>query len=447
MPSLYTYTRNALVAAAMMAAGFSGMSFAQQAPLPPGTSSADAPKQTAQQSATPLTEAERMIALQNWDGAQKLLLPWVGAHPGDGRALFDLGYIADAQNHSDAAASYYRKSIEADPKQFEPKLSLGLLLAREDHPKEAEEQLNAAGNLLPNPPNPLAQAQAFRALARLERTHDPAAAKEHLLMALRLGPEQPDDVLLTAEIATANDDDETAEEAYRRVLAKQPESSAATAGLVHLLLKQKKYAEAEPLLRSALGRDPDDPALNSQLASTLTYEGKKDEALAVLEKLHQLKPDDPAIGGMLADAYTQNGNPEKAEPILVALLKKSPQNAELLSARGDNLLQQHRYPEAIVALQAALKVSPENADDWMSLAIAAAQAQQYQIVLDALSMRAKYAEENAGSNFLRATACDNLHRKKEAVEYYEKFLAVSAGKFPDQEWEAQHRLIALGKSN
>ena len=430
-----------------VAASFSGLIFAQQAPLPPGTSSPDAPTRAKQESASPLTEAESLIALQNWEGAQKRLLPWVSAHPADARALFDLGYIADAQNHPDAAVSSYRKSIDADPKMFEPRLSLGLLLAREDHLKEAEEQLNAAGNLLPNPPNPLAQAQVFRALARLERTSDPAAARAHLIMALRLGPEQPDDVLLTAEIATANDDDETAEEAYRRVLGKQPESSAATAGLVRLLLKQKKYSEAEPLLRSALGRDPDDPALNAQLASTLTYEGKNEEALALLEKLHALKPEDPAVGGMLADAYTQGGNPEKADPILVELLKESPNNPELLSARGDNLLKQHRYPEAITVLQAAVKLSPEDADDWMNLAIAAAQTQQNQVVLDALSMRAKFADENAGSDFLRATAYDKLHQRKLAVEYYQKFLVVSAGKFPDQEWEAQHRLIALGKSN
>jgi len=426
----------------------SGAARAQLTPLPPGTSAPDTPAKTAQAAAsTPISEAEGNISLQNYDGARKLLLPWISAHPADARAVFDLGYIEDAENHPDAAISYYKKAIQADPKQFEARLSLGLILARQEHSQEALEQLTAAVALEPDPPNPGAQAQAFRALARLERTSDPAAAKQHLLEALRLGPEQPDDVLLTAEIASANDDDETAETAYRRVLAKQPESSAATAGLAHLLLKQKKYAEVEPLLRAAIARDPDDPALNSQLASTLTYEGKQDEAIAVLEKLHKLKPDDPVIGEMLVDAYTREGSPEEADPILVELLKKSPQNADLLSARGENLLQEHRYPEAITALQAALKVNPENADDWMSLAIAASQAKEYQLVLKSLSMRAKYAEENAGSYFFRATAYDNLHQKKEAVEYYERFLATSAGKFPDQEWEAQHRLIALGKSN
>jgi tetratricopeptide (TPR) repeat protein len=417
---------------------------AQQAPLPPGTSAPDeAPKPSRDAAAGPLADAEGDIALQNFAQARTLLLPWLSAHPEDARALFDLGYLEDAEEHPDAAVADYKKSIEADPKRFESRLSLGLLLARQGRPQEAQEQLTAAVALQPDPPNAAAQEQAYRALARLERAADPAAAKEHLLDALRLGPEQPDDLLLTAEIATANEDDETAEAAYRQLLARQPESSDAAAGLVHLLLKEKKYAEAEPLLRTALSRDPDNPALNSQLASALTYEGKRDEAIRVLEKLCALKPDDPLIGGMLADAYTQNGNPEKGDPILADLLRKYPQNPDILNSRAENLLQQHRYDEAIPAFQAALKLSPENAEDWMELAIAASMGKQYALVLEALSARAKFAEENAGSNFLRATAYDNLHRKKEAVEYYKKFLAVSAGKFPDQEWEAQHRLIAL----
>jgi tetratricopeptide (TPR) repeat protein len=421
---------------------------AQQAPLPPGTSIPDAtPKAPPAPATTPLADAESDIALQNYDKARGLLLPWLSAHPNDAQALFDLGYIDDAESHPDSAIANYKKSIEADPKRFESRLSLGLLLARQGQSPEAQEQLTTAVTLTPDPPNPAIQAKAFRALARIERTNDPAAAKEHLLDALHLGPEQPDDLLLTAEIATANEDDETAEAAYRQVLVKQPESSEATAGLVHLLLKEKKYAEAEPLLRTAIGRDPDNPALNSQLASTLTYEGKKDEALTLIEKLHTLKPDDPLIGGMLADAYIQNGNPEKGEPILVDLLKKYPQNADLINSWAESLLQQHRYPEAIAAFQSALKLSPENAEDWMDLAIAASQDKKYTLVLQSLSTRAKFADENAGSTFLQATAYDNLHQNKEAVEYYKKFLAVSAGKFPDQEWQAQHRLIALEKSN
>jgi hypothetical protein len=43
-----------------------------------------------------------------------------------------------------------------------------------------------------------------------------------------------------------------------------------------------------------------------------------------------------------------------------------------------------------------------------------------------------------------ATAYDNLHQRKSAAEYYQKFLAAAQGNFPDQEWQAKHRLVALG---
>jgi hypothetical protein len=36
-----------------------------------------------------------------------------------------------------------------------------------------------------------------------------------------------------------------------------------------------------------------------------------------------------------------------------------------------------------------------------------------------------------------------LKAVKQAVEYYQRFLAADAGKLPDQEWQARHRLIAL----
>jgi hypothetical protein len=31
------------------------------------------------------------------------------------------------------------------------------------------------------------------------------------------------------------------------------------------------------------------------------------------------------------------------------------------------------------------------------------------------------------------------------VGYYQRFLAAAQGKFPDQEWQAKHRLAALAK--
>jgi hypothetical protein len=36
-----------------------------------------------------------------------------------------------------------------------------------------------------------------------------------------------------------------------------------------------------------------------------------------------------------------------------------------------------------------------------------------------------------------------LHDWPDAITNYEKFLSVAEGKYPDQEWQAKHRLIAI----
>jgi tetratricopeptide (TPR) repeat protein len=416
---------------------------AQSAPLPPGTSM-DEPAQ-GQSANDPLSKAESAIEEKNFEQARALLDAYLSAHPDAARALFDRGYIEDAQGKDEAAVVYYRKAIAADPKQFESRLALGLILASQGKPQDAREQLEAATRLEPNPPNPAVKAQAFRNLAQLERSSDPDAAKQALLQALSLSPETPADTLLTGEIAEAEDDEVSAETAYRRVLNQQPDSSAATAGLSHVLIAQQKYADAEPLIKAALKRDPDDPALNAQLASVLNAEGKQDEAVSVLEKLHQQQPGDASINNMLADIYTQNGAADKADPLYVELLKSSPDDPTLLTARGENLIRQQRFAEAVTVLQKSVHLKPNNGDAWSSLAFAASESHQYQLVLDSLSARSKYLQETPATYFLWATAYDNLHHTKEAAENYHKFLAAANGKFPDQEWQAKHRLVALGK--
>jgi tetratricopeptide (TPR) repeat protein len=419
---------------------------AQAPQLPPGTSDTEAQPGSAQAAAQtgPLAEAEAAIDDKNYDKARGLLDSYLSAHANDARALFDRGYCDDAQGHDETAKGYYRKAISADPQQFEARMALGLILAAEGA-SDAAQELEAAVALEPNPPNPAAKAQAYRALAKLLRQSDPDTAKQALLEALKLSPETVGDTLLTAEIADAEGDKDVAEQAYKRVLNLDPQSSPAVAGLTHLLLAEKKYSEAEPLLKSALVRDPDDPALNTQYAALLAAEGKQDEAVAALEKLHQLEPKDRAIAMMLADAYAGGQDYEKADAIYANLLASSPNDAELISARGQVLIREQKYAEALELFQRAVKIRPEDADAWGGIAFAASETHQYGVELDALTMRSKYAAETPGTYFLWATASDNLHHIKQAVEYYHLFLKTAQGKFPDEEWQAKQRLALLEK--
>jgi tetratricopeptide (TPR) repeat protein len=432
------------IAALSAALLFPAVLHAQTTPLPPGTSDTEPAPAAANQQNGPLAEVEAAIDDKNYDKARSLLDTYLSAHATDARALFDRGYCDDAQGHANSAEGWYRKAIAADPQQFESHMALGLLLAEQNSP-DARAQLETAVSLDPNPPNPAAKAQAYRTLASLLRSSDPDTAKADLLAALKLTAETPDDTLLTAEIAEAEGDSDIAEQAYRRVLNVQPESSAAIAGLTHILLAEKKYADAEPLIHTALLRDPDDPALNAQYAALLSAQGKTDEATATLEKLHQLQPQNKQISNMLADAYMQTGNLEKADAVYANLLTSSPNDPDLLSARGQVLIREQKYPEALALFQHAVKIRPEDADAWGGIAFAASKTGDPSLELDALATRSKYAAETPATYFLFATAHDKLHHIKQAVEYYHLFLTSALGKFPDEEWQAKQRLAVLEK--
>lgn len=255
-----------------------------------------------------VAQAEAAIVKSDWKAAEAALTPWVAAHSTDARALFDAGYVADAEDRRDDAAALYRRAIEADPTSFEAHVSLGLLLARQGKPDEARPELAAATALDAGDAGPAVKARAWRALARIDRASDPAQASNDLLEALKLTPETLDDTLLAAGLADDAGQYEVAEAAYRRVLAKDPKSAAANAGIAHLLIARKQFAEAEIMLRSALEQSPGDPALTAQLATVLAAQDKA-EALPLLEKLHTDHPGDPAICRMLAEVLAEWATP------------------------------------------------------------------------------------------------------------------------------------------
>jgi tetratricopeptide (TPR) repeat protein len=390
----------------------------------------------------PVANAEADLVKADWKAAQAKLEPWLAAHPADARALFDLGYATDAENRLDDAVSLYRRAVEADPQSFLAHLSLGLLLARQNKPDDARPELAAATSLDPGDAGPAMKARAWRALARIDRNSDPTEASNDLLEALKLTPETVDDTLLAANLADQAGESAAAETAYRRVLAKDAKSAPANAGLAHVLIARKQYPEAETLLRAALDQSPDDPTLTAQLAAVLAAQDKA-EALPLLQKLHDAHPGDPAITRMLAEVLAEAGDAVGSDLLYIGLLKANPNNPDLLIDHGQNLTRQLKFDQAFAAFDKATQLDPANGDGWSGLAFAASRTNQPSITLHALTMRSKYLPEVSATYFLWATAYDTLHQRSAAVSYYRRFLDSSAGKFPDQEWQARQRIKLL----
>ena len=393
--------------------------------------------------------AEAAAASSDWKTAETKLSTWLAGHPQDARALFDAGYVADAQNRLDDAANFYRRAIVANPKSLEAHLSLGLLLARQGKQDEARPELVTATTLDPGEAGPALKARAWRALAEIDRPGpghhgDAAAATDDLLEALKLTPETPADTLLAANLAEQAGKYDVAETAYKRLLAKDPKSEAANAGMGHLLIVQKQYGEAETFLKGALEKLPDNPALTAQLAAVLTAQDKA-EALPLLQKLHAAHPDDGTITGMLAEVLAIAGDFAGSDGLYVKLLAATPNDADLLVAHAQNLVRMGKDTEAVAAFDKATRIDPSNSNGWSGLAFAASKIKQPTITLHALSMRSKLLPDNASTYFLWATSYDTLHQKAQAVVFYHHFLEAAAGKYPNQEWQARQRLQLLEK--
>ncbi len=427
----------ALVSPFIAAQSFSPSPAAPQSP-------AKTPAEASQPASDPVASAEAAIAASDWKAAEAKLDPWLVAHPSDARALFDAGYVADAQNRLDVAAALYRRAIDADPKSFEAHISLGLLLARQNKPDEARPELIAATELDPGEASPATKARAWRALARIDRPSDPTTASSELLEALKLSPETSADTLLAAELAEQTGQNDAAEAAYRRALAEEPDSIAVNAGLAHLLILRLQYPEAETLLRAALVKNPDDPTLTTQLALVLADQDKA-EALPLLQKLHDAHPADPAITRILAAVMADAGDYAGSDKLYSGLIAASPADAGLLVAHGQNLVHRQLLAEAYAAFDKATKIDPASADAWSGLAFAASKTGHPDVAVHALTVRSRYAAENASSLFLWAISYDALHQKAQAATYYHRFLDVAGGKFPNQEWQASQRLQILEK--
>ena len=175
----------------------------------------------------------------------------------------------------------------------------------------------------------------------------------------------------------------------------------------------------------------------------LAAEGKKDEAIPEIQAALKLSPNDVEAQRDLADLQTQSANLPDAEKTYRDLVKASPNDAELHHSLGEILLKQRQFPEAEQEFMAAIKLKPDFGDAYWHLAVAADENKNYPLAIKALDVRDKLLPPTALGYFMRATAYDHLHDFKQASVYYRLFLDAAKGEYPDQEWQARHRLIAI----
>ena len=389
-----------------------------------------------------LTQAESAIEKKDYATAEPLLKKVVERDGNNYAAWFDLGFLYNALGQSEDSISAYRKSVAAKPDVFESNLNLGLMLARAGQP-DAEQFLRAATKLKPTAHEAEGRARAWLSLARVIEANKPDEAIEAYRQAATLEPRDPEPHLAAGALLEKQNHFADAEQEYKQAATIDPSSGDALAALANVYMRGHRFTDAEGILRKLVALHPNDASAHMQLGRMLAADGQNDGAIVELQSALKLDPNDTAAQRDLADLYVSAKKYDQAETQYRALLASHPNDAELHQGLGHALLEQRKFPEAQQELVNAINLKSDLGSAYWDLAVAGNETKNYQLAIKALDDRAKFAPEMPLSYFLRATAYDHLRSKKQAAENYHRFLEVADGKFPDQEWQARHRLIAI----
>lgn len=368
-----------------------------------------------------------------YEEAVGILTRAVAADPADDYSQFNLAVAYSLLGRDGEAIPIYKKVLELRPGLYEANINLGQSLLRSG---------DAAG-----------------AIAYLKQAHEqkPAEFRPAYYLAEAL-----------SEVGRA----EEALEPYRRALAADPASAPAELGLGRALLRAGRRAEAEPhyrkaaelspelrsyLLELASGYEqnneneaalrlyrefPDDVAARERMGVLLLRAGDLEGAAAELEAAVRMSPT-RANRTALAQTYLDLKQPERAAAVLEAVVAAEPRDFELRIHFGRILRDQRNIAGAIEQFRAATQIDPNAAIAWSELAGMLILAEQYPEAIAALDRARQLGLENPGHLFIRAITYDRLQARKEALEYYRRFLEASKDQNPDQEFQARQRIRVL----
>jgi tetratricopeptide (TPR) repeat protein len=376
-------------------------------------------------------QADGLKALEakQYGPAAQLFRQAVQADPDDYAAHFHLALAESLLGQDADAIPEYQKVLELKPGLYQAELNLGILLLRLKRPAEAAPHLKTAVDTKPKEyraqwylaealyaTGEVAQAeQHYQAAAELDaksaaaqlglgrtqaRQNRLSEAAEHFRQSAQLDASFNDALLELAGLYEQNHQPDEAITIYQKF----PENIAAQERLGELLIEGKRFAEAIPYLEKAVMRDP--TAANRLALST---------------------------------AYRMNKEPQKSIEQLEKAVAAEPSSYDLRMAYGRALRDERQFIPAASQFAAAAQQKPAAKEVWNELAGVLTLAEQYPQALAALDRVHALGQEIPGDYYLRAIILDKLHQFKPALEAYQKFLASSDGKNPDEEFKARQR--------
>lgn len=336
------------------------------------------------------------------------------------------------QGQDELAIPEYRRVLELAPDLYEAHINLGQVLLRSQRPQEAVAHLERARQQKPGEfPPAYFLAEALFELGRYGSAlqhYESAAAIDAQSGAAELG--------IGRTLARLGRRAEAAAH-YRRAAQRD-------AQLHRFLLELGQLHEDNNELEAAAAiyrEFPQLPGALERLGVLALRLGQTQEAIAAFEAAVRASPTS-ANRLALAQAQVRAGALAEAERILAGLAAEEPDNYELRMFYGRLLRDQRKIQDAARQFQQAARLRPGAAEAWSELAGMRILEGEYPAALAALDRVKELGAENTGHLFFRATTLDRMNRRKEALEYYQRFLEASTG-HPDQEFQARQRVRLL----
>ncbi|HTW66034.1 MAG TPA: tetratricopeptide repeat protein [Bryobacteraceae bacterium] len=357
----------------------------------------------------------------------------VAADPKDYSLHFNLALAYSLLGKDAEAVPEYQKTLELKPGLYQAELNLGISLLREKRAADAVAVLTDAA---------AQKATEYR---------------PHYYVA--------DALMQAGEFAKA-------ELAFTAALALDPKSPDAELGLAHALVKEQKLDDAAAHFKKAAElnanyRDdllelgslyeaakkpeqamaiyqqfPENPGAQERLGVLLLAAGKPADAIPCLQIAVAKSPTD-ANRAALAEAFLKSNQPEKALPVVEKILETTPNDFQIRMLYGRIIRDQRKFPEAAAQFELATKLKPDAPQAWSELAGVLVMAENYPAALAALDRVAALNAEKPGHIFLRAIVLDRMRDLKPALAAYQRFLSMSHGEFPNQEFQARQRAKIL----
>ena len=398
----------------------------------------DDPEQAAIQSL--LAAAQDAMAKKDFAAAVDAYRQYLLKRPDDAIAHFQLGYAFTALARPADAKPEYERAIQLNPNMAEAYENLGLTLLPTD-PAAATTPLRQAIELRrDSAPMIWALGKAYEASGKLTEAIEQYKAASELPGA---GPEIQESLgfalLQTGSVREA-------EAAFHSALESNPvgmSQAQAHLGLAEVHRANKELAAATSEFRTYLEVRPIDAGARRELAAVLADLGKNDEALAELDRAGTPATEPLSALMLRSRIYYEAKRYDDAILVLNRAAALAPKDPDVFARLGHVYMKKRDYKNAALTLANALQLEPNGNDILGELIAALYFNKSYAAALKEINLLEQRESLPPVGLFMRAACYDKLGQAAEALDAYQKFLAMNKDENSDMYFEATSRSRVL----